>query len=84
MSGSSMTRLPSAASLPLATSTATARQTSARRRSRLRTPASRVYAMMIRMRPFSPNEIASAASPCSLSCFGMRWFWAMWTFSSNV
>jgi hypothetical protein len=49
--------------LPLATSTATARQTSAMRRSRFRTPASRVYAMMILMRAFSVRVIESDESP---------------------
>ena len=30
------------------------------------------------------GDRAPRESPCSLSCFGMRWLRAMWTFSSNV
>ena len=57
---------------PFATSTATARQTSAMVRSRLRTPASRVKPVMSFERAGSVSSMLSIESPCSFTCFGMR------------
>ena len=58
--------------------------TSASRRSRLRTPASRVYSRMISRSALSVIVTTSPPSPCASICFGTRYRLAMPNFSSSV
>ncbi|OQA06930.1 MAG: hypothetical protein BWY66_01612 [bacterium ADurb.Bin374] len=63
---------------------ATFRPTAASSRSRLRTPASRVYLRMTSMMAASWTVISYLSMPFASSCFGTRYFFAIWTFSSSV
>ena len=59
--------------LPSATSRAALRQRSAISRSRLRTPASRVYSRITTRSASSPISSCSSSRPCASSCFGTRY-----------
>ncbi len=70
--------------MPFATETATLRQIAPISRSRLRSPASRVYASMTFSTPLSVNSTFASLTPFSSICFGMRWRRAIAFFSSVV
>ena len=53
-------------------------------RSRLRSPASRVYPSMTLSTPLSVNSMFASVTPFSSICLGMRWRRAIAFFSSTV
>ena len=69
---------------PSAITRASLRQTVPICRSRLRTPASRVYSSMIARSAASENDACVAFRPFSRTCLGTRYRRAMWSFSSTV
>jgi hypothetical protein len=70
--------------LPSASRRATFAATVAISRSRLRTPASRVYPRTIWRMASGSNDSSSGDRPWAASCFGIRYCLAIPTFSSSV